>query len=104
MEFSLPNLQRDVPLAPYTTFNIGGPAKYFVVVTTADEFVVALHAAQAAQLPVFILGGGSDIIVSDAGFPGLVIKSELRDVMIDDQTGLVTAGSGVMMATLIPDN
>lgn len=99
---NIPNLQENVPLAPYTTFKIGGPAKYFVVVKTSDEMVQAVKEATAANIQWIVLGGGSDVLVSDKGFDGLVIKSELREVEMDEETGEVRVGSGVLLSALIP--
>lgn len=98
---NIPNLQTNILLAPYTTFKIGGPAKYFVVVKTKQELAHALAEARIAGEKWFILGSGSDILVSDNGFNGLVIKAELRDVEIDDETHRVRAAAGVRMSSLI---
>ncbi len=95
-------IQEHVTLAPYTTFKIGGPARYFVVVKNAEEMQEALSFATEKQLPWFVLGGGSDLLVADSGFAGLVIKSELRDIEMNTETGVVTVGSGVLLSMLIP--
>ena len=68
------NIQKNIPLAPLTTFKIGGPAKYFVEVSSEDEILEALNYAKENNLEIFVLGGGSNILVSDDGFDGLVIK------------------------------
>ncbi|MGZ8812314.1 MAG: UDP-N-acetylmuramate dehydrogenase, partial [Thermoanaerobaculia bacterium] len=57
---SLPNMQRDVPLAPFTTLGIGGPAKFFVEATTVDELRDAVSWAAANGLELFVLSGGSN--------------------------------------------
>src|ERR1700690_1626293 len=67
-------IQENVPLAPLTTFKIGGPARYFVEATTVDEVKEAVAAARERSLPLFVLGGGSNLVISDAGWPGLVLK------------------------------
>ncbi len=84
------NIQENISLAPYTTLHIGGPAKFFVEIESVEELKGALEFAQiqrsdlregqtfGASLPVFILGGGSNILVSDNGFNGLVIKINIR--------------------------
>lgn len=69
-------VQENVPLAPYTTFKLGGPARYFFVAKNNEEIKQAAEAALALNLPIFILGGGSNILVSDHGFNGLVVKME----------------------------
>ncbi len=67
------NIQENVPLAPYTTLRIGGPARYFCEVTTEDGLLQAVKFARERRLEVFILGGGSNLLVADGGFDGLVI-------------------------------
>jgi UDP-N-acetylmuramate dehydrogenase len=99
---NIPNLQENVPLAPYTTFKIGGPAKYFIVAKTSDEMVQAVKEATTANIQWIVLGGGSDVLVSDKGFDGLVIKSELREVVMNEETAEVRVGSGVLLSALIP--
>lgn len=95
------NVQQNVPLAPYTTFKIGGPAKYFVVATSKQAVVDAVAAARQAGEKWFILGGGSDILVSDKGFDGLVIKTEMRGIECNEETGQVRVEAGLAMAGLI---
>lgn len=94
-------IKEKVALAPYTTFKIGGPADYFVVVKTPEECVEALKFAHEKKIPFFILGGGSDILVADEGYRGLVIKNEINSVTIDEERGVVTASAGVRLAQLI---
>jgi UDP-N-acetylmuramate dehydrogenase len=67
------DIQERVPLAPYTTLRIGGPARFFCEVKTEPELLEAVAFAQEHNLPLFILGGGSNLLVSDVGFDGLVI-------------------------------
>ncbi len=98
---NIKNLQENVPLAPYTTFKIGGPAKYFVVVKTAPEMAAAVKEANAAGVRWYLLGGGSDTLIADAGVDGLVIKTELREVEFNDAAHQVRAGSGVQINALI---
>lgn len=73
-------LQENVPLAPLTTFRIGGPARWYAAATTEDEIVEAVTFARKQEIPLFVLGGGSNLLVSDAGFPGLVIHIGLRGI------------------------
>lgn len=72
-----------MPLAPLTTLQVGGRARYFAEATTEVDAVAALMFARERRLPVFILGGGSNLLVSDAGFAGLVLKISTRGI---DQT------------------
>lgn len=94
-------VKEHVPLAPYTTFKIGGPARYFVVVKTPEECVEALRFAFEKQVQWKMFGGGSDVLVSDKGFSGLIIKNEMSGVSISAETGMVTAAAGVRLAQLI---
>jgi len=66
--------KKNVSLKNYTTFKIGGPAKYFYIAKNKTELIKAIKEAKKLKLPFFILGGGSNLLVSDKGFNGLVIK------------------------------
>ena len=61
-------IQRNIVLAPYTSFKIGGPAKYFTIIKNNNDLIKAVEFAKSKKLPFFILGGGSNILVSDKGF------------------------------------
>ena len=71
----LAKLRRDEPLAPYTTLRVGGPAELFFRATTTDELASVVAAAQRGRIPYFLLGGGSNICVSDRGVRALVIQN-----------------------------
>jgi UDP-N-acetylmuramate dehydrogenase len=71
---------RSVPLAPWTTFRIGGPADLFVQTPGVDALVEAIHAARALEIPYFLLGKGANILVGDRGFRGLVIHAANRGI------------------------
>lgn len=73
-------LEHDVPLAPSTTLELGGPARALVRIRSEDEVAPALAWAEARGLPVFVLGGGSNLVVADAGFDGLVLAMESRGI------------------------
>ncbi len=85
-----------VPLAPYTTFQIGGPARWFAEAASEDNIVAGVRFASEHQLPLFILGGGSNLLVSDAGFPGLVLRIALRGIASKEEDGqfCVSAAAG----------
>lgn len=89
-------IQENVPLAGFTTFGVGGPAHLFVEVSTQEEAAQALAFASEHELPFFVLGGGSNILISDNGFPGLVILNRIKGFSAgrDDGSVLVTAGGG----------
>ena len=76
----MPSPLRDVPLAPRTTLGVGGFARFFWEVSTEDELVAAVDWARQRGLDLCVLGGGSNVVVSDDGFPGLVIKLSIRGI------------------------
>jgi UDP-N-acetylmuramate dehydrogenase len=90
-------LQENIPLAPLTTFKIGGPANYYVEAATPGEVQEAVTFARARDLPLFVLGGGSNLVVSDAGWPGLVLKVALQGIeqrAVHDENGSVIFDAG----------
>jgi UDP-N-acetylmuramate dehydrogenase len=90
------HIKENVALAPFTTFRIGGPARYFIEAETEDAVVDAIHFAKEKKLPVFVLGGGSNLLVADEGFPGIVIRIGIRGIEWEPDQGrtLVSAGAG----------
>ncbi len=100
--------RKNEPLANHTTFHIGGPADYFYPANTVDELVTAVLEARKRSLPVFILGGGSNILVGDRGIRGVVIKNGARGISMrgvkgsrQAQTVFVEAESGVIVNQLV---
>ncbi len=89
-------LEQDVPLAPYTTFRIGGPADYLYRARTPHELADVLALARELEIPFFLLGVGANILVGDGGFRGLVIRNEVGGIDFLDETR-VRAGSGVVI-------
>jgi UDP-N-acetylmuramate dehydrogenase len=89
-------IRENVPLAPMTTLGVGGPARFFVEARDADEACRALRWAHERGVPVFVLGGGSNLVVSDAGFKGLVLKAGIRGISTRKEAGQVffTVGAG----------
>jgi UDP-N-acetylmuramate dehydrogenase len=79
------HVQEHVPLAPLTTIGIGGPARFFIRATTVDEVREALAWAEQHAQTVFLLGGGSNLLISDEGFDGLVIHLQLRGVVVESE-------------------
>ena len=67
-------IQENVPLAPLTTLQVGGPARYFVQAHTIAEVTDSVSLARSRKLALFVLGGGSNLVISDAGWPGLVLQ------------------------------
>ena len=84
---------QNVSLAPYTTFGIGGPAAWFAEAASEADVLVAIAFAREHQLPLFVLGGGSNLLVSDDGFPGLVLRIVLRGVS-EPGDGLFSVAAG----------
>jgi UDP-N-acetylmuramate dehydrogenase len=89
----------EIPLAPYTTFQIGGPARWFAEAASEDDIATGIAFAAQHRLPLFVLGGGSNLLVSDAGFPGLVLRIALRGIESDQGRAgkgqaIVSAGAG----------
>src|SRR4030042_3662831 len=79
----LSGLQENILLANHTTFRIGGPAKYFYIARNNNEIVRAVQAAKEESIPFYILGGGSNLLVSDEGFGGLIIKVQSSKFKIE---------------------
>jgi UDP-N-acetylmuramate dehydrogenase len=90
------------PLADFTTFRIGGKAKFFCAIEDKEDLKVAVSFAQEKRLPIFILGGGSNIIVSDKGFDGLVIKIDIKGIEEKESKGkgFLGLGTGMLLSTL----
>jgi UDP-N-acetylmuramate dehydrogenase len=85
-------IQKNIPLAQYTTFKIGGPASFFCMVTTEDELVRAVEFAKKEKHPIFILGGGSNVLINDYGFKGVVIKICFEGITYAGDVVTVAAG------------
>ena len=98
--FGADRVRRDVPLAPMTTFKVGGPAEYFVETQSEDEIIAAIKAAHACGTKITILGGGSNVLVSDRGIRGLVIRPKGGNVSaVGDR--LVRADAAVTINGLV---
>ncbi len=67
-------IQENVPLAPLTTLHVGGAARYFFETKREDEVREAVQFAKSRDLPLFVLGGGSNLVIADSGWPGLALK------------------------------
>ena len=88
----LPGVKEDISLAEYTTFKIGGPAKYFFIARSSQDIIKAVGAALNRRVPFFVLGGGSNLLISDRGFKGLAIKIENSNIRINKLKIFVEAG------------
>jgi UDP-N-acetylmuramate dehydrogenase len=97
-----PRLKRNEPLAPYTTFKIGGPADVYFEADSADSLATAILTARNAQVPYFVLGLGANVLIADKGVRGLVIRNVASHFSFGDD-GLLWVESGAVMARLIPE-
>jgi UDP-N-acetylmuramate dehydrogenase len=86
----------NVPLAPLTTLKVGGPARYFTEPKSASEVSEAVNFARSRDLPLFVLGGGSNLVISDAGWPGLVLRLAISGIEQREENGktLFEVGAG----------
>ena len=80
-------IQENVALAPLTTMQVGGPARFFVEGKTIAEVQEAIRFARSRNLPLFVLGGGSNLVIADAGWPGLVLKIGILGIDEHDKDG-----------------
>jgi UDP-N-acetylmuramate dehydrogenase len=93
-----PEIRFDVSLKKYTTFRIGGQAKYFFSAKTKEDLVKIVKTAKKLKIPFYILGGGSKLLISDKGFDGLVIRVENSEFEIKDDR--ILAGAGILIEEL----
>lgn len=91
---------RDVPLGPHTTYKSGGPARYFVVCEDLATLVALSATGDLAEIPVLVLGRGSNLVVADRGFPGLVIRLGSGFAGIEIDGAVTSAGSAVSLPQL----
>ncbi|UFS72831.1 UDP-N-acetylmuramate dehydrogenase [Geomonas sp. RF6] len=89
-------MEKEVRLAPFTSFRIGGAAKLFCAVSTKDQLRQAITFALQKDLPYHILGGGTNILVNDSGFPGMVIQMNLDGMRLRGESVEVDAGVELM--------
>jgi UDP-N-acetylmuramate dehydrogenase len=87
-------IEENVPLAPLTTLGIGGPARWLARITDEDSLAGAVAFARERDLPLLVLGGGSNLLVADEGFPGLVARVEIAGVGYEPANGAVEATCG----------
>ena len=92
-------IQENIPLAPLTTLQVGGVARYFAELRREDEVQPAVQFAKSRDLPLFVLGGGSNLVVADAGWPGLVLRIAIGGITAsntkDGKAVLFSVGAGV---------
>lgn len=93
-------LQKNVRLAPFTTMKIGGEAELFLEITDEETLLAALSAARETSTPVFILGNGSNLLISDAGVAGLVLRLGEGFRRVEFRDGLLVAQAGALLSTV----
>ena len=96
------SIQKNIQLAPYTTYKLGGPADYFISVQTEQELINALLFAHDKNIEYFILGTGANILISDEGFRGIVIHNNMRTISFKNNT--VICESGVHIKDIISES
>ncbi|OGM25430.1 UDP-N-acetylenolpyruvoylglucosamine reductase [Candidatus Woesebacteria bacterium RIFCSPHIGHO2_01_FULL_39_32] len=96
-------IKENIPLKNLTTFHVGGLASYFAEVNNKEELTEVVGFAKSKNIPIFILGGGSDILMSDEGFPGLVLRYKDTSISfkVVNNDVLVTAGAGLIWDGLV---
>ncbi len=116
--FYLDNIKKNISLASHTTFKIGGKARYFFNAKSADDLMQIVRWAQKNKMPIFILGGGSNVLISDKGFDGLVIKVKSQKLIHSTSSGLmlssvetlkvksnkIYADSGVLLSKIVEES
>jgi UDP-N-acetylmuramate dehydrogenase len=95
-----PKLEFNKGLAPFTSFKTGGSARYFISTQTVDDVAQAVKAAKKLNLPYFFLGGGSNLLVSDQGYDGLIIRIDVRGLKLIGKVE-VECGAGEELAALV---
>jgi UDP-N-acetylmuramate dehydrogenase len=93
-----------VLLKDFMTFKIGGPAKYFVMVKNTDELKDSLKFASDNNLSFFIIGGGSNILASDKGYDGLVIKIDFQNLTVAENLEVMEAGAGALLSKIVDES
>lgn len=86
-------IEENIPLSNLNTFKVGGPARFFIRIQKKEELLEAVNFAKEKKLPFFILGGGSNVLIPDSGFVGVVIKIETKGIHFSEQDGAVITES-----------
>ncbi len=96
---NIPGIKQNEPLKNHCTFRIGGPADYFYIAKSTNKIPQLIEKAKSQNIPYFILGGGSNILFSDEGFRGLVIKIDTKK--IEEKGREITADAGITIPELV---
>ncbi len=95
-------VKAEVPLAQFCTIDVGGPARYFVAARSDREVCDAVAWARNANLPMLVLGGGSNVVIADRGFPGLVVRSPSAGLTraLTARSSIYNVGAGEVVGQL----
>jgi len=99
IEKELPGVKKNVLLKNYTTFKIGGPTKYFFVAKNKKDLIQAILMAKKNKLPFFILAGGSNLLIADEGYKGLIINFQFS--IFNFQKNEVIVGAGLSLGKIV---
>ncbi len=97
----LPALQKGVLLKEHTTFKIGGPAEYFLLADKKEDIVKAIKLVKKLKIPIFIMGGGSNLLVADKGVKGLVVKNQDQSPVVVKPNYIIEAPAGMVLGKLV---
>ena len=93
-------IMEQIPLAPLSTFHVGGAARYGAYANSVEELQEALAFAVEKKIPYRVLGGGSNLLVADDGYPGLILWYKDKTVDVDAENAVVRAGAGAVTAAV----
>jgi UDP-N-acetylmuramate dehydrogenase len=100
-----PDIQKDFPLAPLTTFQIGGPADLYYKLSDLNELSALVELATSLAIPFIVLGGGSNVVFADRGFRGLIIQIKANQIAIEpsksEKFGIISAEAGALTSQII---
>ncbi len=94
-------IKQNILMKDHTTFNIGGPAEYFLIVKTKKDLLNAIKKAEKYNIKVFLIGGGSNLLVSDNGIKGLVIKNQIETPISLKRGNIVEAPTGAFLSKVV---
>ena len=97
----LPGVQKNVLLKNHSTFKIGGPAEYFLSVDKKSDLIKSIKIARNIKIPVFVLGGGSNLLISDSGLKGLVIKNQDKAKIVLKPNNIIEAPAGMVLGDVV---
>jgi UDP-N-acetylmuramate dehydrogenase len=96
------HIHLDEPMEKHTSLHIGGNADYFVTPTEAEEVKAIICLCKREKIPYYIMGNGSNLLVSDSGYRGLILQlgDEFQKVSVDEEQGIITAQAGILLSRL----